>query len=108
MSGCQIVMVSLFRLTPKVSHNSLSKSVHWQGEGRVRFGSFHLMERPFGRPEAAIYDDHVEQIIAADELGFDWVWLTEHHFSSAPYVPEVKGEYCVSASPFAMACAVAR
>jgi alkanesulfonate monooxygenase SsuD/methylene tetrahydromethanopterin reductase-like flavin-dependent oxidoreductase (luciferase family) len=74
----------------------------------VRFGSFHLMERPFGRSEAAVYDDHIAQIVLADSLGFDWVWLTEHHFSSAPYVPDVKGEYCISASPFAMACAVAR
>lgn len=74
----------------------------------MKFGTFHLMERPFDRTEAQVYDDHVEQIVAADRFGFDRIWLTEHHFSSAPYVPDVQGEYCVSASPFAMACAVAR
>ncbi len=74
----------------------------------MKFGTFHLMEQPYERSEAEIYENHIEQIIAADELGFDACWLTEHHFSSKPYVPDVQGEYCVSASPFAMACAVAR
>jgi alkanesulfonate monooxygenase SsuD/methylene tetrahydromethanopterin reductase-like flavin-dependent oxidoreductase (luciferase family) len=73
----------------------------------MKFGTFHLMERPFSKPEETIYLEHVEQIKWADSLGFDSVWLTEHHFSSAPYAPEVEGEYCVCASPYAMACAVA-
>jgi alkanesulfonate monooxygenase SsuD/methylene tetrahydromethanopterin reductase-like flavin-dependent oxidoreductase (luciferase family) len=47
-------------------------------------------------------------MVLADEMGFHSVWLTEHHFSSAPYVPEVSGEYCISASPFALACAVSQ
>lgn len=74
----------------------------------MRFGTFHLLERPFSRSEADVYQAQLEQICEADALGFDRVWLTEHHFSSAPYVPEVEGEYSISASPFAMACAVAR
>jgi alkanesulfonate monooxygenase SsuD/methylene tetrahydromethanopterin reductase-like flavin-dependent oxidoreductase (luciferase family) len=74
----------------------------------MRFGTFHLMERPFTRSEAEIYEEQLEQMVEADTLGFDRVWLTEHHFSSAPYVPNVPGEYSVSASPFALACAVAR
>ena len=74
----------------------------------MKFGTFHLMERPFERSEATIYDEHMAQMKAADRLGFDRVWLTEHHFSSLPYVPNVPGEYCVSASPFALACAVAQ
>ena len=74
----------------------------------MRFGTFHLMERPFTKPEADVYAEHFEQIRLADELAFHSVWLTEHHFSSVPYVPDVDGEYCVSASPFALACAVAR
>ncbi len=74
----------------------------------MKFGTFHLMERPFTKPEADIYSEHLAQIRLADELGFHSVWLTEHHFSSVPYVPDVDGEYCVSASPFALACAVAR
>ena len=74
----------------------------------MRFGTFHLMERTFDVSETKVYDESVEQIVLADELGFDRVWLTEHHFSSVPYVPNVPGEYCVSASPFALACAVSR
>ena len=45
--------------------------------------------------------EQLEQMVWADEMGFNSVWLTEHHFSSAPYVPDVSGEYCISASPFA-------
>lgn len=74
----------------------------------MRFGTFHLFERPFSRSESEVYEAQIEQICEADALGFDRVWLAEHHFSSAPYVPDVEGEYSVCASPFAMACAVAR
>ena len=34
------------------------------------------------------------------------MWLTEHHFSSVPYVPDVMGEYGLSTSPFALACGI--
>ncbi|MCB1546822.1 MAG: LLM class flavin-dependent oxidoreductase [Hyphomicrobiaceae bacterium] len=74
----------------------------------MRFGTFHLMERTFDRSEKEVYDETIDQIVEADRLGFDRVWLTEHHFSSVPYVPDVPGEYCVSASPYALACAIAR
>ncbi|MSP66986.1 MAG: LLM class flavin-dependent oxidoreductase [Alphaproteobacteria bacterium] len=73
----------------------------------MKFGSFHLLERPFTKGEHQIVYDHLEQIRQADETGFDSVWLTEHHFSSVPYVPDVLGEYGLSTSPYALACAVA-
>lgn len=73
----------------------------------MKFGSFHLMEGPFTKSEQQVYLEHIEQIKTSDAIGLDYVWLTEHHFSSVPYVPGVDGEYCVCASPFAMACAVA-
>lgn len=73
----------------------------------MKFGTFHLMEQPFTKSEVQVYAEHIEQFKLADRLGFDSVWLTEHHFSSVPYVPDVDGEYCVCASPYAMACAVA-
>lgn len=75
---------------------------------RVKFGTFHLMERPFTKSEPQVLAEHLDQIRLADELGFDAVWLTEHHFSSVPYVPDVLGEYGMSASPFALACAVSQ
>lgn len=74
----------------------------------MKFGTFHLMEGPFTKTEAQVYDEHMEQMVLGDELGFDWMWLTEHHFSSVPYVDNVPGEYGLCASPFALACAAAR
>src|SRR5262249_31828687 len=74
----------------------------------MKFGTFHLMERPFWKSEPQVVAEHLDQMRAADELGFDAVWLTEHHFSSVPYVPQVPGEYGISASPFALACAVSQ
>ena len=73
----------------------------------MKFGSVHLMEGPFTKSEQQVYDEHIEQIKTSDAIGLDYVRLTEHHFSSVPYVPDVDGEYCICASPFAMACAVA-
>jgi alkanesulfonate monooxygenase SsuD/methylene tetrahydromethanopterin reductase-like flavin-dependent oxidoreductase (luciferase family) len=73
----------------------------------MKFGTFHLMEGPFTKSEAQVYHEHLEQMALGDELGFDWMWLTEHHFSSVPYVPDVPGEYGLCASPFSMACAAA-
>jgi len=74
----------------------------------MKFGTFHLMERPFSKGEAQVIHEHLEQMKLADRVGFDAVWLTEHHFSSVPYVPDVMGEYGLSTSPFALACAVAQ
>ena len=59
---------------------------------RMKFGTFHLMERPFSKSESQVLAEHLDQMRLADELGFDSVWLTEHHFSSVPYVPDVPGE----------------
>src|SRR5262245_63481085 len=75
---------------------------------RMKFGTFHLMERPFQKSEPQVLSEHLDQMRLADELGFDAVWLTEHHFPSVPYVPDVLGEYGISASPFALACAVSQ
>ena len=74
----------------------------------MKFGSFHLMEQPFTKTEAQVYAEQLAQMRLADEIGFDWVWLTEHHFSSVPHVPNVDGEYSVSNSPYALACAVSQ
>lgn len=74
----------------------------------MRFGTFHLMERPFTKSEPQVYREQLDQMRLADDLGFDSIWLTEHHFSSVPYVPDVDGEYCISASPYAMACAASQ
>ncbi|MGI9556461.1 MAG: LLM class flavin-dependent oxidoreductase [Solirubrobacterales bacterium] len=47
----------------------------------MRFGAIIVPQVPDGDPEP--YRDVLEQALRAEELGFDSVWLTEHHFS--PY-----------------------
>ena len=74
----------------------------------MKFGTHHLLEGPFTKTEAQVYEEHLEQMVLGDQLGFDRVWLTEHHFSSVPHVEGVPGEYGLCASPFAMACAIAK
>ena len=56
---------------------------------RLRFGTYYFLQAPPGRSDAEILRDEVEQMILSEELGFDSIWLTEHHYadyglSSAP------------------------
>jgi len=50
-----------------------------------------------GRPLADLYRDHLEEAVLAEELGFDNVWASEHHFSPDAWNP----------SPFVFLAAVA-
>jgi alkanesulfonate monooxygenase SsuD/methylene tetrahydromethanopterin reductase-like flavin-dependent oxidoreductase (luciferase family) len=57
----------------------------------VRFGTYFFLQAPPGRTGADILPEEVDQMVLAEELGFDSVWLTEHHYadyglSSAPSV----------------------
>jgi hypothetical protein len=61
----------------------------------VRFGLFyeHQLPRPWGcSSEERLLAESLDQIELADRLGFDYVWVVEHHFleeyshSSAPEV----------------------
>ncbi|MCL0101957.1 LLM class flavin-dependent oxidoreductase, partial [Dehalococcoidia bacterium] len=36
---------------------------------------------PFKIPFPKFYEEMIEQIVYAEQLGFDTVWLPEHHFS---------------------------
>ena len=33
-----------------------------------------------GVDEVALYKETLEQCVFADEMGFDYIWLVEHHF----------------------------
>ncbi len=48
----------------------------------MKFGIFLLMQSPEGRPSAEIYPRGVAMAVAAERLGFDHVWLAEHHFTN--------------------------
>ena len=41
------------------------------------------------RPFADVYRDELELIVHAEELGFDTIWLTEHHFADDGYSPSI-------------------
>ena len=53
----------------------------------MKFGTFLLMQSPEMQPSQEMYDRAIEQAEAAEELGFDSIWLAEHHFSSYGYCP---------------------
>jgi alkanesulfonate monooxygenase SsuD/methylene tetrahydromethanopterin reductase-like flavin-dependent oxidoreductase (luciferase family) len=64
----------------------------------VKFGVMNLFSVPRGAgTDQAIIHEHLEEVQLADELGFDTVWLAEHHFS----------HYGVAGSPLLMGAAVA-
>jgi alkanesulfonate monooxygenase SsuD/methylene tetrahydromethanopterin reductase-like flavin-dependent oxidoreductase (luciferase family) len=59
--------------------------------GAMRIGTYFFLQAPPGRTADAIIADEVEQMVLSERLGFDSVWLTEHHYadyglSSAPSV----------------------
>ena len=51
----------------------------------MRFGTFHLIGAPHMTPAEQRVRETLEQISLADELGFDHVWVAEHHFSNYGY-----------------------
>jgi alkanesulfonate monooxygenase SsuD/methylene tetrahydromethanopterin reductase-like flavin-dependent oxidoreductase (luciferase family) len=57
----------------------------------VRFG----VQWPFRNPAFArvpwdeLYRDHLDLIVESEELGYDDVWLTEHHFVDDGYTPSL-------------------
>jgi alkanesulfonate monooxygenase SsuD/methylene tetrahydromethanopterin reductase-like flavin-dependent oxidoreductase (luciferase family) len=51
----------------------------------MRFGTFHLVGSPELAPAERRFGETLEQIALADELGFDMVWVAEHHFSNYGY-----------------------
>ena len=57
----------------------------------MRFGTYFFLQAPPGRAPADVIREELNQMVLAEELGFDSVWLTEHHYadyglSSAPSV----------------------
>jgi len=46
----------------------------------VRFGTFYFFQTPPGHDHADVVHRELDQMVLAEELGFDRIWLTEHHF----------------------------
>jgi len=63
----------------------------------MRFGSFYFFQLPPGRSANQVIQQELEQVVWAEELGFDRVWFTEHHFI----------EYGLAVDPAMLAAAAA-
>lgn len=65
----------------------------------MRFGVMHDFRNPqrWHVPSPRFYESMIEQVVTMETLGYDHVWLTEHHFTEDAYNPV----------PLAMACALA-
>jgi probable F420-dependent oxidoreductase len=57
----------------------------------MQFGLIYDFRNParWERPFAELYAEQLEQIAYAEHLGFDSVWITEHHFIKDGYTPSV-------------------
>lgn len=47
----------------------------------MKFGLFQTAQWPEGSSQLEDYRNALEQVVYADELGFESAWMTEHHFS---------------------------
>ncbi len=56
------------------------------GDSDLNFGAFLLMPSPRALPHAEIYARGLEVAQAAEALGYDGIWLAEHHFSNYGYL----------------------
>ena len=58
-------------------------------ERKVNFGLWYDFRNPgaSNRSFERLYSESLEQISWAEKLGFDSVWLTEHHFCEDGYTP---------------------
>lgn len=68
----------------------------------MKFGIFYELSvpRPWTREsERMVYDNALEQVTLADELGFDQVWAVEHHFLE-------EYSHCPAPELFLTACAM--
>src|ERR1700752_3381033 len=63
----------------------------------MRFGTYYFFQAPPSSTHPEVVHNEIEQMVWTEELGFDSVWLTEHHFI----------EYGLSVSPALLAGAIA-
>jgi alkanesulfonate monooxygenase SsuD/methylene tetrahydromethanopterin reductase-like flavin-dependent oxidoreductase (luciferase family) len=63
----------------------------------MRFGTYFFLQAPPGHRHADIIQRELRQMVWSEQLGFDEVWLTEHHFI----------DYGLSVDPATLASAIA-
>lgn len=57
----------------------------------MRFGLLYDFRNPpaWQEPDARLYAETLEQMVYAEELGYDSVWISEHHFLEDGYLPSL-------------------
>jgi alkanesulfonate monooxygenase SsuD/methylene tetrahydromethanopterin reductase-like flavin-dependent oxidoreductase (luciferase family) len=57
----------------------------------MRFGIWHDFRNPapWRRPYDLLYRENLDQVAWAEELGFESVWVSEHHVTDEGYLPSV-------------------
>ena len=57
----------------------------------LKFGVLFSLRNPsqWQKPWPQVYQETLEQIVIAEELGFDSVWISEHHGADDGYCPPV-------------------
>ncbi|MBM4255086.1 MAG: LLM class flavin-dependent oxidoreductase [Deltaproteobacteria bacterium] len=57
----------------------------------MRFGLMMPFQNPlqWARPYPELYREYIEQTVLAEELGYDTIWLTEHHFDDDGWSPSL-------------------
>ena len=63
----------------------------------MRFGTYYFLQAPPAIAHPDVIRNEIEQMAWTEELGFDSIWLTEHHFI----------DYGLSVSPTVLAAAAA-
>jgi alkanesulfonate monooxygenase SsuD/methylene tetrahydromethanopterin reductase-like flavin-dependent oxidoreductase (luciferase family) len=53
----------------------------------MKFSTFHLFHQFAGQSAREVYDYQIEVVELLEELGFDGVWVAEHHFRDYGVVP---------------------
>jgi alkanesulfonate monooxygenase SsuD/methylene tetrahydromethanopterin reductase-like flavin-dependent oxidoreductase (luciferase family) len=61
------------------------------GKAKLRFGLSYDFRNPrqWHRPYTDVYREALEQIVWAEQAGFDNIWLSEHHLAEDGYAPSV-------------------
>jgi alkanesulfonate monooxygenase SsuD/methylene tetrahydromethanopterin reductase-like flavin-dependent oxidoreductase (luciferase family) len=55
----------------------------------MKFSTFHLFHQFAGHTAREVYDYQIEIVELLEELGFDGVWVAEHHFRDYGTVPNI-------------------
>ena len=50
-------------------------------EGALKFGLMYLFSEFGDTPQAQVFHEFLDEVEAAEALGFNSVWIAEHHFS---------------------------